>query len=128
MTGTWTFEGQSAIVTGAGSGIGKAVALALATAGARVLAVDINGDAATTTANEATGIQPFKADVADREQVMHYAQAAAEHHGPPLCSLTTPASRECINQSLILIPVIGSGLSTSTSTACSGDCRLSSRS
>jgi len=83
MTGAWSFDGQSAIVTGAGSGIGKAVALALAAAGARVLAVDINGDAATKTANETTGITACKADVADREQVMHYAQAAAEHHGPP---------------------------------------------
>ncbi len=83
MTGAWTFENQSAIVTGAGSGIGRAVTLALAAAGARVLAVDINGDAAATTASEATGVAAHQADVADREQVMRYAQAAAEHHGPP---------------------------------------------
>jgi NAD(P)-dependent dehydrogenase (short-subunit alcohol dehydrogenase family) len=83
VTEAWTFEGQSSIVTGAGSGIGKAVALALAAAGARVLAVDINGDAAASTADEATGVLAHRADVADREQVMRYAQVAAENHGPP---------------------------------------------
>ena len=41
---------KSAIVTGAGAGIGEAVATLLASRGARVLAADINGEAADRTA------------------------------------------------------------------------------
>jgi meso-butanediol dehydrogenase/(S,S)-butanediol dehydrogenase/diacetyl reductase len=45
-------SGKVAIVTGAGQGIGKAVALRLAQEGASVVAVDINGETAATTARE----------------------------------------------------------------------------
>jgi meso-butanediol dehydrogenase/(S,S)-butanediol dehydrogenase/diacetyl reductase len=45
-------SGKVAIVTGAGRGIGKAVALRLAREGARVVAVDINGETADATARE----------------------------------------------------------------------------
>jgi NAD(P)-dependent dehydrogenase (short-subunit alcohol dehydrogenase family) len=84
MTNEWSFTGRSAIVTGAGSGIGKAVTLALATAGAKVMAVDINGDAAKATANEyMNSVVPHQADVADRVQVFGYAEAAAAEHGAP---------------------------------------------
>ena len=41
-----------AVITGAGSGIGRAMALLFASEGARVLAADLNGDAANTTARE----------------------------------------------------------------------------
>jgi NAD(P)-dependent dehydrogenase (short-subunit alcohol dehydrogenase family) len=78
------FDGQSAIVTGAGSGIGRAVTLALAAVGAKVLAVDINVGAANETAEMAgAGVLAHQADVADRSQVMAYASTAADRHGPP---------------------------------------------
>ena len=51
----WTgFDGGLAVVTGAGSGIGRATALAAR--GSRVVAVDIDGDAAERTAAEARGL------------------------------------------------------------------------
>lgn len=45
-------EGKVAVITGAGSGIGRAMALLFAREGARVLAADINGEAAAQTAAE----------------------------------------------------------------------------
>lgn len=45
--------GRNAIVTGGGSGIGRAIALRFARAGARVAIIDIAGEAATATADEA---------------------------------------------------------------------------
>ncbi|MBQ0827794.1 SDR family oxidoreductase [Streptomyces tagetis] len=44
------FGGQLVLVTGAGSGIGRATALAFAACGARVVAVDRDGDSAARTA------------------------------------------------------------------------------
>ena len=48
-----TFEGRSAVVTGAGHGIGRNIAQRLADLGARTLAVDINGDGLAETAASA---------------------------------------------------------------------------
>lgn len=48
MTGL--LDGRLALITGAGSGIGEAIAHAVADAGARVVAVDIDGGAAERTA------------------------------------------------------------------------------
>lgn len=45
-------SGQVALVTGAGQGIGKSAALTLAQHGARVAAVDINGQTAENTSSE----------------------------------------------------------------------------
>jgi len=60
-------DGRLALITGAGSGIGEAIAHAIAEAGARVVAVDIDGAAAERTA-AAIGRQAesFACDVTDR--------------------------------------------------------------
>jgi NAD(P)-dependent dehydrogenase (short-subunit alcohol dehydrogenase family) len=70
-----------AVVTGAGSGIGRATAHALAAGGARVLAVDVDGDAAKSTAAECDG-HPYVTDVADRESVLDLATCVESEHGP----------------------------------------------
>ncbi|MCB0994900.1 MAG: glucose 1-dehydrogenase [Acidimicrobiales bacterium] len=46
------FAGRVAVITGAGGGIGRATALAFAQRGATVVVVDIDGEAAETTARE----------------------------------------------------------------------------
>jgi NAD(P)-dependent dehydrogenase (short-subunit alcohol dehydrogenase family) len=46
--------GKVAAVTGAGSGLGRAAAVALAAAGARVVANDVDGEAAAATVEEVT--------------------------------------------------------------------------
>lgn len=48
-------QDKAALITGAGHGIGEAVALAMAQAGARVVAADIDLDAARKVANAAAG-------------------------------------------------------------------------
>ena len=48
-----SLQGKNALVTGAGTGIGAAIALAMAEAGAEVIAADIDGNAARTTAEAA---------------------------------------------------------------------------
>ena len=60
------------VVTGAGSGIGRASAELFAAEGARVVAVDIDGDAEGVT---------HQADVADEEQTIELAAAIVEEHG-----------------------------------------------
>jgi meso-butanediol dehydrogenase / (S,S)-butanediol dehydrogenase / diacetyl reductase len=60
-------EGRVALVTGAGSGIGEGIALAMAKEGARVVAVDIDGDKAAQTATTIGGAaKSYRCDVADR--------------------------------------------------------------
>jgi len=57
---------RSAIVTGAGAGIGRATALALARHGWRVLACDVDGDAAARVAAQAGGdVVAVAADITD---------------------------------------------------------------
>ena len=75
-----SLHGSVALVTGAGSGIGRATSLALAGRGARVLAVDIDGDAAKSTAAECDGFA-YVADVADRAALIELAAAAEAEHG-----------------------------------------------
>ncbi|HEY8523639.1 MAG TPA: SDR family NAD(P)-dependent oxidoreductase [Acidimicrobiales bacterium] len=86
MARDFQLSGASALVTGAGSGIGRQVALALAGHGGRVLAADIDGDAAAKTAvacgavgPEAEGVQ---CDVGDADAVAALAERVHVERGP----------------------------------------------
>jgi NAD(P)-dependent dehydrogenase (short-subunit alcohol dehydrogenase family) len=60
-------DGRIALVTGAGSGIGAAIARAMTEAGARVVAVDVNGEAAGRIAQAiGGGAVAMACDVTDR--------------------------------------------------------------
>lgn len=72
-------DGKTAIVTGAGSGIGLACARAFAAEGARVVAADVDGDAAERVAAELGGLA-VRADVTSRDDVRGVvARALAEY-------------------------------------------------
>ena len=64
-------QNHLAAVTGAASGIGRAIALGFAREGARVVVLDVNGEAATATAKEINAAggaaQHFVLDVTDRD-------------------------------------------------------------
>lgn len=62
-------RGQIALVTGAGSGIGRAIAEQLANAGYRIVATDIDADAAAATANILPGAASYQLDVTSFDQV-----------------------------------------------------------
>jgi NAD(P)-dependent dehydrogenase (short-subunit alcohol dehydrogenase family) len=74
-----------ALVTGGGNGIGQATCLAFAAAGARVLVVDVNADAATATqdAIRAAGgeAEAFCADVSQPVEVQAYVKQAIWRFG-----------------------------------------------
>jgi NAD(P)-dependent dehydrogenase (short-subunit alcohol dehydrogenase family) len=74
--------GRVAIVTGGGGGIGSAVAARLGSEGAKVVVVDLDGDAAARTA-EALGADAFavQADVSDVGEVERYMSAVVERFG-----------------------------------------------
>lgn len=81
------FEGQTAIVTGAGSGLGRATAQRLAAEGAAVACLDVVLDAAETTAaairdTRATA-KAYKVDVSDPASVRTAVSAAAKDLGRP---------------------------------------------
>ena len=78
-------RGKVAIVTGAARGIGLACARRFAEEGARVLLSDVNQEALATAtallAAEGHAVASHVADVADRRQVEHMVQAAADRFG-----------------------------------------------
>src|SRR5450830_305430 len=75
-------QNHIAVVTGAGSGIGRAIANGYAREGARVVALDINTEAATETAKEIVAAggkaDGFSLDVADREACIAIAKQIAD--------------------------------------------------
>ncbi|GKQ38618.1 SDR family oxidoreductase [Streptomyces sp. A012304] len=80
------FGGQLVLVTGAGSGIGRATALAFAKAGARVVAVDRDGEAASHTAelSRLSGARTAWAatvDVSDEQAMEDFAKKVAAEYG-----------------------------------------------
>ncbi|MGW6543003.1 SDR family oxidoreductase [Streptomyces massasporeus] len=80
------FGGQLVLVTGAGSGIGRATALAFAEAGARVVAVDRNAQAAARTAESsrllgAPDAWAETADVSDEQAMEKLADKVTTEYG-----------------------------------------------
>lgn len=80
-----SFHGKVAVITGAASGIGRCLALQLAADGARLALSDVDtaGLAQTAALARARGAQVHEQhlDVADRDGVVAYANAVAEHYG-----------------------------------------------
>lgn len=78
-------DGETAIITGAGSGIGRVAALTLAEAGARVAVTDIDGHAAEAVAAEIGGAggraEAWQLDVADEGAMERTVAAVAEAFG-----------------------------------------------
>ncbi|MGY6023815.1 SDR family oxidoreductase [Streptomyces spinosirectus] len=80
------FGGQLVLVTGAGSGIGRATAFAFAEAGARVVAVDRDGEAAVRTAELSRLVGAPEAwaetvDVSDEQAMEKLAGKVAAEYG-----------------------------------------------
>jgi 3-oxoacyl-[acyl-carrier protein] reductase len=78
-------ENHIAVVTGAGSGIGRAIASGYAREGARVVALDINKDAAAETAqqilNAGGKAESFVLDVTRRDDCIAMARQVADKVG-----------------------------------------------
>ncbi|MER6911420.1 SDR family oxidoreductase [Streptomyces sp. NPDC000594] len=80
------FGGRLVLVTGAASGIGRATALAFAAAGARIVAVDRDGEGVAAVVAEAreagaAGAWAETVDVADAEAMEKLAERVAREHG-----------------------------------------------
>jgi NAD(P)-dependent dehydrogenase (short-subunit alcohol dehydrogenase family) len=75
-------EDARVVITGAGSGIGRAAALRCAGAGADVVCVDIDGDAAQETVDLAGSGAACACDVADPDAVVALAESIEADRGP----------------------------------------------
>jgi NAD(P)-dependent dehydrogenase (short-subunit alcohol dehydrogenase family) len=85
MNPTFDFDGQVALVTGAGSGMGLAAARAFSESGAAVVLADVDLAAVETAAGELTAAGrdglAVGCDVSDEDQVAAMVGAAVEHFG-----------------------------------------------
>lgn len=81
----FNLEGQVVVVTGGGKGIGKVYVEAFARAGARVVAADIDGDAARTVADrllaQRRDVLGLTSDIADPASVAAMVVATEERFG-----------------------------------------------
>ena len=79
------FTDKVAVVTGAGSGIGRALAVELARRGAKVAISDVDDHGLAETLElvkqQGADVRSDHLDVAERELVLAYANAVAEHFG-----------------------------------------------
>ena len=78
------FDDKVAAITGAGSGMGQALAIALAERGCSVAIADVNQAGLQETASKLPAqakVSTHEVDVADREQVEHFATDVAAQHG-----------------------------------------------
>ena len=79
------FTDKVAVVTGAGSGIGRALAVELARRGAKVAISDVDDQGLAETLElvkqQGADVRSDHLDVAERELVLAYADAVAEHFG-----------------------------------------------
>ncbi len=80
-----TFQGKTAVVTGAASGIGRATAEAFAKAGAHVLLADIDAEhgeaAAAALRSQGHAADYFKVDITDAKSIEAFRQAALAKRG-----------------------------------------------
>ena len=78
-------KGSVAIITGAASGMGRATALVFARDGARVAAVDVNGEGVERVVKdiekEGGAARAFKLDVSDADAIRKTVDAIASHFG-----------------------------------------------
>jgi NAD(P)-dependent dehydrogenase (short-subunit alcohol dehydrogenase family) len=79
------FEDKVVVVTGSGHGIGRASALRFASEGARVAVVDLNGENASSVANECSNSGAracsYAADVSDADEVKEVVARVVEDFG-----------------------------------------------